>query len=64
MRRACAGGLQQSCAQRGVRLVRARATFTGPDSLHLQDADVHGLTFKHAIIATGSRPIPLPGTIH
>jgi len=57
-----AGGLQQLCAQRGVRLVQARATFIGSDSLHLQDADVHSLTFKHAIIATGSRPIPLPGT--
>jgi len=57
-----ADGLQQLCEQRGIRLVQARATFNGPDSLHLQDADVHGMTFKHAIIATGSRPIPLPGT--
>ncbi|HEV8717870.1 MAG TPA: dihydrolipoyl dehydrogenase [Candidatus Binatia bacterium] len=56
-----AGGLHQLCERRGIQLVQARATFTGPDSLHLQDAEAHGLTFKHAIIATGSRPIPLPG---
>lgn len=53
-------GLSQLCERRGVRVVQARATFNGPDSLHLQDTDVHGLTFKHAIVATGSRPIPLP----
>jgi dihydrolipoamide dehydrogenase len=53
-------GLSQLCKQRGVRVIQARATFNGPDSLHLQDADAHGLTFKHAIVATGSRPIPLP----
>jgi dihydrolipoamide dehydrogenase len=55
-----ARGLHQLCERRGIQLVQARATFTGPDSLHLQNADAHGLTFKHAIIATGSRPIPLP----
>lgn len=53
-------GLSQLCERRGVHVVQARATFNGPDSLHLQSADAHGLTFKHAVIATGSRPIPLP----
>ena len=53
-------GLGQLCERRGVRVVQARATFNGPDSLHLQNTDAHGLTFKHAIVATGSRPVSLP----
>jgi dihydrolipoamide dehydrogenase len=57
-----ADGLAHLCAQRGVRLVQARATFTGVDTAHLANAESHRITFKHGILATGSRPIPLPGT--
>jgi dihydrolipoamide dehydrogenase len=56
-------GLAHLCAQRGVRLVQARATFTGVDTVHLAGAETHRITFQHGILATGSRPIPLPGTI-
>jgi dihydrolipoamide dehydrogenase len=55
-------GLAHLCAQRGVRLVQARATFTGIDTVHLAGAETHRITFQHGILATGSRPIPLPGT--
>ncbi|MGE0821223.1 MAG: dihydrolipoyl dehydrogenase [Candidatus Binatia bacterium] len=54
-------GLSQLCKQRSVRVVQGRATFNGRDSLHLQNADAHTMTFKHAIVATGSHPVPLPG---
>jgi dihydrolipoamide dehydrogenase len=57
-----ADGLAHLCAQRGVRLVQARATFSGVDTVHLASAESHRITFQHGIIATGSRPIPLPGT--
>src|SRR5438105_2614117 len=57
-----ADGLAHLCAQRGVRLVQARATFTGVDTVHLANAESHRITFQHGILATGSRPIPLPGT--
>jgi dihydrolipoamide dehydrogenase len=56
------GGLARLCKQRGVRLVHARARFAGADTVHLDNADVHGMTFQQAIIATGSRPMPLPNT--
>lgn len=56
-----AKGLRLLCEQRGVHVVQARATFNGLDSLHLQNTDAHGMTFKHAIIATGSRSRELPG---
>lgn len=57
-----ADGLAHLCAQRNVRLVQAQATFTGIDTVHLANAESHRITFKHGIIATGSRPIPLPDT--
>ena len=57
-----ANGLAQLCEQRGVRLVQARATFSGVDTVHLGNAETHRITFKQGIIATGSRPVPLPGT--
>jgi dihydrolipoamide dehydrogenase len=57
-----ADGLAHLCAQRGVRLVQARATFTGVDTVHLAGDASHRITFQHGILATGSRPIPLPGT--
>jgi dihydrolipoamide dehydrogenase len=57
-----ADGLAYLCAQRGVRLVQARATFTGVDTVHLANAESHRITFKHGILATGSRPLLLPGT--
>jgi len=57
-----ADGLAYLCAQRDVRLVQARATFSGVDTVHVDHAEAQRITFKHGIIATGSRPMPLPGT--
>lgn len=57
-----ADGLAYLCAQRDVRLVQARATLSGVDTVHVDHAEAQRITFKHGIIATGSRPMPLPGT--
>ncbi len=55
------GGLAALCEQRGVQYIQGRAEFVASDRLRLRDAEVSGITFEQAIIATGSRPIPFPG---
>ncbi|SDL00458.1 dihydrolipoamide dehydrogenase [Modicisalibacter muralis] len=54
------GGLGDLCKQRGVRLIRARATFAGEGQLELEGAGRDTLGYKQAIVATGSRPVALP----
>ncbi|TBW49385.1 dihydrolipoyl dehydrogenase [Marinobacter halodurans] len=56
------GGVAQLCRQRGVRVIRARATFEDNRTVRLEGDSNASLSFEHAIIATGSRPVPLPGT--
>jgi dihydrolipoamide dehydrogenase len=56
-----AGGLMNLTKRRGVQLVNGRAEFESSTSVRLQDADISHIRFRHAIIATGSRPIPFPG---
>lgn len=58
-------GVEQLCKGNGVNLVEGRAEFAGEHSARV----VHGgegqgaetIEFEHAIIATGSRPIEIPG---
>ncbi|MFH2203902.1 MAG: dihydrolipoyl dehydrogenase [Elusimicrobiota bacterium] len=53
------GGLGMLAKQRKIRLIQGRAKFIDP---HTVEIDGHGkLGFEHAIVATGSRPAPLPG---
>ena len=52
------GGLAGLARQRKVEVVQGTGRFTGPHSL---DVDGREITFDHAIIATGSSSIPLPG---
>jgi dihydrolipoamide dehydrogenase len=47
--------------KRGVQLVQGRAVFEGSDRVRLHDSDISHVKFKHAILATGSQPSPLPG---
>jgi len=58
-----AGGLAGLCRQRGVEVIKARAGFE--DSRHVRlyesDSEITHIQFRHAIIATGSRAVPLPG---
>ena len=45
--------------KRNIQLIKGRATFTSSTNVRLTDSEVNRITFKHAIIATGSRPIAL-----
>lgn len=56
-----AGGLAGLAAQRGVQLVQARVEFESPSKVRLYGSEIARFKFKHAIIATGSRPTHLPG---
>lgn len=54
------GGLDQLCERRGINLVYARATFIEKNTVQLDAGDVQRMSFKHAIVAPGSRPVSLP----
>jgi dihydrolipoamide dehydrogenase len=57
------GGLGQLTKQRKIRHVRGKAMFSGATSVEIETTDGgrQSLVFDHAIIATGSRPVVLPG---
>ncbi len=56
-----AGGLVNLTDRRGVQLVQARAVFEGSRKVRLTGSEITHFEFEHAIIATGSQPIPIPG---
>ncbi len=58
-----ATGLMTLSKKRGVQLVKGTAQFEGSDQVHLEgeDVEISRFKFRHAIIATGSEPISLPG---
>jgi dihydrolipoamide dehydrogenase len=58
-----ADGTMKLCQGRGVEYLKARAEFEGSNSVRLHNSDegLDRITFRHAIIATGSQAIPLPG---
>ncbi|MDQ7008408.1 MAG: dihydrolipoyl dehydrogenase [Acidobacteriota bacterium] len=53
-------GVDQLLKARGVEVIQARARFEGPRKLQLAGADVAGIEFRHAIVATGSSIVRLP----
>jgi dihydrolipoamide dehydrogenase len=57
-------GLSRLCEKRGVQIFKGRVRFEDSRTVQLLDseADISHIEFKHAVIATGSSPIPLPGT--
>ena len=56
-------GLEGIARRRDTEVVRGRATFTGARQVEVRnDGDVRQLGFDHAIVATGSVPVPLPDT--
>jgi dihydrolipoamide dehydrogenase len=57
-----ADGLVNLSQRRGVQLVQGRAEFESSDTIRLHDSEVRRIRFRHAILATGSRPLPFPGT--
>jgi dihydrolipoyl dehydrogenase len=56
-----AKGLEQLAARRGIEIVHGHATFTGSRRLRISDGASGTLSFEQAIVATGSRPLHLPG---
>jgi dihydrolipoamide dehydrogenase len=54
-------GLAQLAKRRGVEYVRGEAKFDGPGRLSVSADGVQSVTFKQAIIATGSSPSSIPG---
>lgn len=56
------GGIAQLCKANGVEVLMGEALFTGPRTLEVRGAGgIETLEFASAIIATGSRPIEIPG---
>jgi dihydrolipoamide dehydrogenase len=55
-------GLLTLSKRREVQLVRGRAVFEDSRHLRLTDSGVDRVEFEHAILATGSLPVALPGT--
>ncbi len=56
-----AGGLVTLSNRRNVQLVQARACFESSDRVRLQGSEISRFRFRHAILASGSRPANLPG---
>jgi dihydrolipoamide dehydrogenase len=56
-----AKGLEQLAERRGIEIVHGQASFTGSRHLRISDGGAGRLAFEQAIIATGSRPMSLPG---
>ena len=57
-----ANGLVSLNNRRGIQLLKGRVEFESSDLVRVHDAEVSHIKFRHAILATGSRPIPFPGT--
>ena len=57
-----ANGLMSLSERRGVQLIQGRVEFESSDTVRVYDAEVSHIKFQHAILATGSQPIPFPGT--
>ncbi|AMB99012.1 dihydrolipoamide dehydrogenase [Aerococcus urinaehominis] len=57
------GGVEMLLKKNKVEIVRGEAFFNGENELTVVDAEENGQSyeFKHAIVATGSRPIEIPG---
>jgi dihydrolipoamide dehydrogenase len=56
-----AEGLVSLSKRRSVQMLQGRAEFESSDKVRLHDAEVSHIKFRHAIVATGSRPIAFPG---
>jgi len=54
-------GLDVLCEARGIQRIEGRAHFAGPDRVHIEGSDIASVSFRHAIIATGSRVRNLGG---
>src|SRR3989337_3067479 len=55
-----AGGLAAVAKGKGVEVIGGRAVFEDSRSLRVEGDEPQKVRFKHAIVATGSLPAPLP----
>jgi len=59
------GGVQSLCRSNGVTLVEGTGSFVDDQTVEVQPddltADAQTIAFDHAIVATGSRPLEIPG---
>jgi dihydrolipoamide dehydrogenase len=53
-------GLMTLVEKRGVQYVKGRAYFETSASARIRDSEINRIDFKHAVIATGSSPAPIP----
>lgn len=56
-----ANNLVTLAQHRGILLIEGRARFESSSTVRIEGADISRIRFKHGIIATGSRPLELPG---
>ena len=56
-----ARGLSSVAKAKGVTVVGGRAVFEDASTLRIEGDTLRKIRFKHAIVATGSEPSPLPG---
>ena len=56
-----ARGLASVAKGKGVTVIGGRAVFEDSTSLRIEGESLQKVRFKHAIVATGSSPAPLPG---
>lgn len=55
-------GLMTLAKKRGVLILQGKARFAGASKARLEGAEISAIRYKNAIIATGSRPLMLPGS--
>jgi dihydrolipoamide dehydrogenase len=59
------GGVEQLCAANGVSYAEGTARFTDETTVEVDPpdlrADAFAVEFEHAVVATGSRPVEIPG---
>lgn len=55
------GGLRSLSDKRNIQWLKARAVFENSTMVRLIGSDVAHIKFRHAIVATGSRPVMPPG---
>ena len=56
-----ANGLVSLSESRGVQRIKGRVVFEGSNSVRIHESEISHIRYHHAILATGSRPIPFPG---
>ena len=56
-----ARGLAAVAKSKGVTVIGGRAAFEDSSTLYIEGETLQKIRFKHAIVATGSEPSPLPG---